>query len=113
MNELLGMAGSTDSGYALITGIGTYRDPRIPRLRFTRCDAEALARLLIDPSRAAFPEKNVQTLLDEQATLRNIKSAISGWLFNRAGADSTVIVFFAGHGGQESDKTGAEKDGIA
>ena len=99
--------------YALVIGIGDYRDPRIPRLRFTHADAEAFCHHLTDPRRSAFPQDCVKLLLDEQANLFNIKNAVSGWLFQHATADSTVAVYFAGHGGLESDKLGSERDGVA
>ncbi|MFY9269455.1 MAG: caspase family protein [Candidatus Manganitrophaceae bacterium] len=101
------------SAYALVIGIGTYRHPGIRPLRFTHADAGAFSKLLLDPERAGFPEENVKVLLDEEATLFNVKHAISDWLYEEASGDSTVIVYFSGHGGLESDRTGEEADGIA
>jgi len=103
----------TQGAYALIVGISQYRDPSIRPLKYTNRDAQALAELLVDPQQSGFPKENVKLLLDEQATLFNVKHAISTWLFQKASRDSTVVVFFASHGGLESDKAGEEKDGIA
>lgn len=99
--------------YALIIGIGKYSDKRISPLELADADARGFYDLLIDPRHAGLPEENVRLLIDEEATLSNIKKAISGWLFKLADRDSTVIIFFAGHGGLESDKTNREADGIA
>ena len=99
--------------YALIIGIGSYRDERIPPLRFVHSDAEAFKATLTDPTRGCFKPEHVRTLLDDQATAYNIKHHISGWLFKEASANSTVVVIFAGHGHMESDRLGIEKDGMA
>jgi uncharacterized caspase-like protein len=99
--------------YAVIVGISQYRDPRIRKLDYTRADAQAFYNLLLDRQRAGLVPENVKLLLDGEATRFSIEDTISDWLFKRATAESTVLVFFAGHGGTESDKTGIEKDGIA
>ncbi|MEW6607013.1 MAG: caspase family protein [bacterium] len=101
------------SAYALIVGIGQYSDPRIRKLDFTHADAQAFCDLLLNPQHVGFLKENVKLLLDEQATLFNIKNAITGWFYKYTGSESTVIIFFAGHGGVESDKEDTEKDGIA
>ena len=45
--------------YAVIVSIGNYQDARIPKLRFTRADAESFYQYLIDPDRGGFPSENV------------------------------------------------------
>lgn len=99
--------------FALVIGIGNYADQRIRSLHYTRADAEGFSTLLQDPGHLGLPADNIKLLVDQQATLREIKRAISTWLFQRADEDSTVLVFFAGHGGLETDKTAVEADGIA
>jgi uncharacterized caspase-like protein len=99
--------------FGLVVGIGEYQDPRIPKLRFTPADANAFYAQLIDPQRSGIDADRVKLLLNEQATRRNIERAIGSWLFQNATADSTVLVFFAGHGALESDKTGNERDGVS
>ncbi len=100
-------------GYALIVGISNYQDIRIPKLDCTVPDAEAVFDLLTDPEMAGFEKKNVKILLDEEGTLNKIKDAISNWLFKNADEESTVIIFFAGHGGVEEDRFGVETDHLA
>ena len=99
--------------YAVIVGIGQYRDAQVRRLNYARDDAKALRDVLVDPEYGAFPEENVRLLLDGEASLRAIKGAIGSWLFKSAGPQATAIVFFAGHGGLEPDKEGRERDGLA
>lgn len=106
-------SGVAAHAYALVIGVGAYQCENIRDLDYTRADAQAFRDLLVDENYVGLPAENVKMLLDQEATLRNIKKAISGWLFERAGEDSTVLIFFAGHGGVEPDKTGREADGLA
>ena len=99
--------------YALVVGIATYKDPKIPKLNYTTHDAKAIFDLLVDPDMAGFKKENVKIFLDEEATSFNIKDAISNWLFKNAKEDSIVFIFFAGHGGVEEDRFGIEKDNLA
>src|SRR6185312_14792677 len=80
--------------YAVIVGIGCYRDAQVRRLNYARDDAIALRDVLVDPEFGAFPEENVKLLLDADAGLRAIKGAIGKWLFQSAGPQATAIVFF-------------------
>jgi uncharacterized caspase-like protein len=103
----------TQSSFALIIGIGKYKDPRIPTLKFSHADAHAVYETLAHAERAGFRKENMKMLLDEGATLLNIKKSISNWLFQNTNDESTVVIYFAGHGGTETDKTRVENDGIA
>jgi uncharacterized caspase-like protein len=94
-----------DKRYAVVVGIGKYRDDRIPRLKYTTVDAESIYEILTDPQYGNFPKSQVKLLLDEQATYNNIKSAIGTWLKRNARKGDTVIIFFAGHGAPEDEKT--------
>jgi len=102
-----------DDTYAVIVGINSYKDSRIPKLNYTYADAKAIYELLLNPVRAGLKEENIKLLLNEDATLFNLKNTVSGWLFQNATVNSTVLIYFAGHGGLESDRTGEEKDGIS
>ncbi len=90
--------------YALIIGIGRYRDGRIPPLRYTVADARAMYDVLTDPRHGRFPKGNVRLLLDERATLVNIRKGLN-WLVREAGEDDTVVVYYSGHGAPEGDET--------
>ncbi|MBW2006144.1 MAG: caspase family protein [Deltaproteobacteria bacterium] len=91
--------------YAVIIGIGKYQDDKIPTLKYTTVDAEEMYNILTDPQYGNFPKDQVKLLIDEQATYNNIKSAIGTWLRRNTRKDDTVIIFFAGHGAPEDEKT--------
>ena len=94
-----------DKYYAVVIGIGKYQDHKIPKLKYTTVDAEEIYNILTDPQYGNFPENQVKLLIDEQATYNNIKSAIGTWLKRNTRKDDTVIIFFAGHGAPEDEKT--------
>lgn len=104
---------SRQDSYALVIGIGRYRDPAITPLNFTNADAMAFSHLLTDETRCGIPAENVRLLVDEDATLYAIKDSISGWLASKAGPDSTAIIFYAGHGDVEPDRTSRSADAIS
>lgn len=101
------------NAYALVIGIGKYQSDAVTPLRFTHADARAFADLLTDEERCGVPEENVKLLVDEEATLFAIKDAISGWLASQASEDSTAVIFFAGHGDVEPDRTQSSADALA
>lgn len=77
-------------GFALIIGIGA-------DLPNTVDDAVGLAEILKDPSRCAYPAQKVHLLVSEQATRTNILAALDT-LSQSTDSESTVIVYFSGHG---------------
>lgn len=81
-----------EHGYALIVGVGQ-------DLPSTVNDATALAALLQDPARAAYPEDNVTLLTEGAATRDGILDAFSA-LRKKTLADpeATAIVYLSGHG---------------
>ena len=101
-----------EDAHAVIIGINEYVDPKIPNLRFARADAEAVYRVLTDPTIGRFKPDNVTLLLDAQATERNIRSALGTQLPRRAGGDSTVFIYFAGHGAPVIDPRSRSVDGL-
>ncbi len=108
MKTTVNVSGS--DAHAIVVGIGNYQHPGVSALNFTRADAQAINDFLADPKHLGLPRENIQLLLDDRATLVNLKRAISGWLAKRTTPESTVLVFFAGHGGQEADRTGHDPD---
>ena len=99
--------------FAVLIGIGDYRDPSISDLNYAAADVNSVYSLLTDPRRGGFPKENVQLILDRKATRRSIVKAIGDWLFRKAGPDDEVFVYYAGHGAVETDRTGTEPDGLA
>ena len=54
--------------------------------------------LLQAPQTTGFPSSNFLVLNDSQATKAAIRNAIVGWLSDRANIDTTIVIFFSGHG---------------
>jgi len=81
-------------GHALLVGVGA-------DLPITVQDATALRDILIDPSRAAYPTEQVELLTEATAHRQAILDAFDR-LIERVNSDpdSTVIVYFSGHGGR-------------
>jgi len=48
--------------YALIVGISTYKDAKIPMLNYTTHDAKAIFDLLVNQDMAGFKKENVKFL---------------------------------------------------
>ena len=93
------------SVYAVIIGISTYQDDRIPTLQFTRNDARGLYEVLTHPEYGNVPPEHIRLLLDEEATDRSIKRAIGKWLSRQAREEDTVIIYYSGHGAPEGPDT--------
>lgn len=84
--------------YAVVIGVSRYKNlPDKQWLQFANEDARLFADFLKSNRVGLLPE-NIRLLLDEEATTTNIKSAIGSWLLDRASANDTVYIFFAGHG---------------
>ncbi len=93
-------AGPTDhpaDRWALIIGIGSFTDPNIAPLRYTSSDAQSFSDALTDPKIGGFKPDHVRSLLDDQATTKNIKIQLN-WLARSAGPDDLVVVYVATHG---------------
>ena len=88
-------------GYALVIGVGA-------DLPATVNDANALAALLRDPARAAYPGDQVVLLVEKAASRDGILNAFEA-LRARTATDpeSTVVVFFSGHGARIGPPTQA------
>jgi hypothetical protein len=94
-----------------VVGVSTYRERSIPSLAFAREDAVAIR----DYYRGiGVPAEQMIELLDENATLANIKRSLGTELVRRANnPDDTVLIYFAGHGQMEADRSSADADGYS
>jgi hypothetical protein len=79
--------------HAVIVGVLEWKSGLTPYPKRHRKDQE-LRDLLVE---RGTPAENIQLLLDKDATLPKIRSAIEKTV-NRAPAGSTLIVYYAGHG---------------
>ena len=85
--------------YALLVGVGDYTHPRFASLPATVRDAQAVATVLTDPARCGYPPGNVQTITGLDTTVANIRAALQS-LAQSTGIQSTVFIYFSGHGGR-------------
>lgn len=85
---------------ALLVGVGNYKDTS-KRLDGPVEDVAALKKILIE--KWEFKASNIQTLVDSQATQKNILSALEG-LQQRSKAGDNVFVYFSGHGTSARDE---------
>lgn len=87
-----------EGAHALVVGISAYH--HVSALPATvRNDARDVHRLLVDPSRCGYRQDHVQLLLDGEATGTALRSAFAR-LASAADHESTVLVYFSGHGGR-------------
>ncbi len=83
--------------WALIVGIGSFTDPNIEPLHYTASDAQSFAAALLDPKIGGFKADHVRTLMNDDATTKNIKMHLN-WLARSAAPDDLVVVYVATHG---------------
>jgi uncharacterized caspase-like protein len=85
--------------WAVVVGVGAYDDERIPALRYADDDAQAFRDFLVSENAGlgGFEPDHVRLLINEEATVRNIRSALLTWL-RGATDDDLVVIYFAGHG---------------
>jgi len=84
--------------WALLIGINNY--PNLPvqyQLQYAENDVNELKKVLVEQYQ--FPESNIITLINEQATLKGIKEKFAKLSdHNKVNSDDCVLVYFSGHG---------------
>ncbi|MBV7336178.1 caspase family protein [Chloroflexi bacterium TSY] len=90
-------------GYALIVGVGNYRDNSLS-VPVTAQDAEDLKQLFTASGYCAYPDHHVSVLTNENANKIRILTELEG-LKDRIekNVNATLFVFFSGHGWQDND----------
>jgi len=81
--------------HALVIGISTYT--HMPVLKYSDDDAYRMYAFLKSPEGGALRDDNIRMLIDEEATRKNIKNAMTE-LFMNAGPDDLVLMYYSGHG---------------
>jgi uncharacterized caspase-like protein len=94
--------------WAVIIGINQYRN--LPSLKYAVNDAMEVYRYMIEVNR--IPKDHIWLLLDEDATLDRIRSALGTQLRRKAGKEDMVVVYLAGHGATEKDASSPDGDGL-
>jgi tetratricopeptide (TPR) repeat protein len=95
--------------FALIIGISRYLSPE-NKLDFADKDADALHQALINSCR--FSPEHIQILKNEEATYDKIRRNIEGWLSKQTTQKDTILIYFSGHGSQDTDDGNDEEDGL-
>lgn len=90
--------------WALLIGINEYQFEK--PLNYAVADAEEMQRLLVE--KLGFPEKNIEILLDDNATLNGIKKSMQKLAENTSENDR-VLIYFAGHGFTQPLPSGGEE----
>jgi len=96
--------------WAVVIGIDSYRDVRIPTLKKAEADARAMAQCFSNILR--IPGEQMKTLIGAEATQQNIRSALGTWVARKAAKNDMVMIFFAGHGAPEMDLAKRSADGL-
>jgi tetratricopeptide (TPR) repeat protein len=85
--------------YALVVGIARYAHlPAKAQLQFADRDAEDIYTTLISAQGGNFPAENVHKLINEEASLANLRHELEQWLPSVTTPEDRVLVYFAGHG---------------
>jgi hypothetical protein len=87
------------AGYALLIGVGGADIPK------TVDDAKALADILKDQDRCAYPSEQVKLLTGQDADRNGILEALDK-VAQSSDINSTIIIYFSGHGSQITSSIG-------
>jgi hypothetical protein len=81
--------------YAIVIGIEQYRE-QLPKANFAAHDASVVGDYVTKV--LGYPEENVVVRLNDKATKTDLEKYFEGWLPNNVEKDSSVFVYFSGHG---------------
>ena len=87
--------------YALVVGVAKYQSARVPALDFPAKDARDFAQALRTQSGQLYRAVDVRLLTAEKATRESIIDGMD-WLRREVTANDIAVVFFAGHGVNDS-----------
>lgn len=89
------------AGHAVVIGIADYRYAS-PLPDAVRNDARDVADILTSESYCGYRQDNVHLLLDEDATLAGLRTALES-VAKASGPSDSVVIFFSGHGARLGD----------
>ncbi len=90
------------TSFAIVVGIGGYRDPGVSGLKYARQDAEMVAKHLT--ALGGFSAENVRLLTDDRALLSDLQDAFEDWLPRRASSTGIVVIYLVGTGTFNADE---------
>ncbi len=93
---------SNKNAYAIVIGVEKYRQ-KLPKADFAVRDAEIVAEYL--EKVFGYPQENIVTLLNDRALKSDLEKYIGRWLPNNVEKDSSVFIYYSGHGAP-NPKTG-------
>ena len=94
--------------WAVVIGISQYQTVR--PLKYADKDALAFHDYLLN--NVGVPKEQMTPLINEHATLVNLKRTLGTELKRKAGPKDTVIIYYAGHGAPETDSASPDGDGL-
>lgn len=95
---------SNQQAYAIVIGIEQYRQ-KLPSADFATADARTFTEYLTKVM--GYHEENVITLMNEHATYTDLVKYFEKWLPNNVEKDSTVFIYYSGHGAPDPKTGGA------
>ena len=104
--KALKATGSFATGHAVVIGVANYTNAS-PLPDAVLNDARDVAVVLKAKEYCGYDPRNVQLLLDGDATLDRIKAALAS-VARTSGPDDTVVIFFSGHGARLGDPVDPE-----
>lgn len=88
--------------YALVIGLSSFDDYRMQKLLFADRDAAAFHEHLTRPG--GIPEHNTRLLLNGEATLSGIRSALAEFTGRGSKEGDEILIYFAGYGAWSEDQ---------
>ncbi len=82
--------------FAIVVGVDTYTDDRVPDLRYAGADAQAVVQYFL--AEGGIPADNLWQLLDQNASREVVERVLGDELPKRAKPGDLVFFYFAGHG---------------
>ncbi|MGV8056922.1 MAG: ankyrin repeat domain-containing protein [Smithellaceae bacterium] len=83
------------NAYAIVIGIENYRQ-KLPKADYAAADARTVTEYLIKVM--GYPEENIVTLTNENATKSDFEKYFEKWIYNNAEKGSTIFIYYSGHG---------------
>lgn len=83
------------TSYAVVVGIGGYREEGVPKLKYAKRDAEMVGKHLT--ALAGYSPENVRVLTDERALLVDLQETFEDWLPRLATSSGTMFVYLVGN----------------
>lgn len=83
------------TSYAVVVGIGGYREEGVPKLKYAKRDAEVVAKHLA--ALAGYSPENMRVLTDERALLVDLQETFEDWLPRLATSSGTVFIYLVGN----------------